>query len=64
LATQSSTLYANNISKLLLYMGEKDSFKLNLEDEVVRGATVLHNGKLMWPPPVMVDPSSPKQAAK
>ncbi|KIH62306.1 NAD(P)(+) transhydrogenase domain protein [Ancylostoma duodenale] len=64
LATQSSTLYANNISKLLLYMGEKDSFKLNLEDEVVRGATVLHNGKLMWPPPVMVDPSPPKQAAK
>ncbi|RCN38210.1 NAD(P)(+) transhydrogenase, alpha subunit [Ancylostoma caninum] len=64
LATQSSTLYANNISKLLLYMGEKDSFKLNLEDEVLRGATVLHDGKLMWPPPVVVDPSPPKQAAK
>ncbi|EYC00527.1 hypothetical protein Y032_0115g517 [Ancylostoma ceylanicum] len=64
LATQSSTLYANNISKLLLYMGEKDSFKLNMEDEVVRGATVLHNGKLMWPPPVTVDPSPAKPAAK
>ncbi|ETN81419.1 NAD(P) transhydrogenase subunit beta domain protein [Necator americanus] len=59
LATQSSTLYANNISKLLLYLGEKDSFKLNIEDEVVRGATVLHNGKLMWPPPAPVEPAKP-----
>ncbi|KHJ98870.1 NAD(P)(+) transhydrogenase, alpha subunit, partial [Oesophagostomum dentatum] len=64
LPTQSSTLYANNISKLLLYMGEKDMFKLNMEDEVVRGATVLHEGKLMWPPPAPVNPSPPKPEAK
>ncbi|KAK6766800.1 hypothetical protein RB195_026214 [Necator americanus] len=64
LATQSSTLYANNISKLLLYLGEKDSFKLNIEDEVVRGATVLHNGKLMWPPPAPVEPAKPAEKEK
>uniref|UniRef100_A0A158QRS3 proton-translocating NAD(P)(+) transhydrogenase n=1 Tax=Haemonchus placei TaxID=6290 RepID=A0A158QRS3_HAEPC len=34
LPTQASTLYANNISKLLLYMSDKDSFKMNLSDEV------------------------------
>ncbi|CAG9860426.1 unnamed protein product [Phyllotreta striolata] len=51
LPTQSSTLYANNISKFLLSMGEKNHFNINLEDEVVRGSIVLEKGKLMWPPP-------------
>lgn len=53
LPTQSSTLYANNISKFLLSMGEKDHFDIKLEDEVVRGSMVLQKGSLMWPPPVI-----------
>lgn len=53
LPTQSSTLYANNISKFLLSIGEKDHFNINLEDEVVRGSIVLRNGELLWPPPMM-----------
>ncbi|XP_055678422.1 NAD(P) transhydrogenase, mitochondrial-like [Lutzomyia longipalpis] len=53
LPTQSSTLYANNISKFLLSMGEKNHFDIRLEDEVVRGSIVLRNGELMWPPPVI-----------
>lgn len=53
LPTQSSTLYANNISKFLLSIGEKDHFHINLEDEVVRGSIVLKNGELMWPPPMI-----------
>lgn len=53
LPTQSSTLYANNLSKFLLSIGEKDHFHINLEDEVVRGSIVLHNGKLLWPPPML-----------
>ncbi|CAL8072391.1 unnamed protein product [Orchesella dallaii] len=54
LPTQSSTLYANNISKLLLSMEEKDvkdHFYINLEDEVVRGSIILQGGKMLWPPP-------------
>lgn len=51
LPTQSSTLYANNISKFLLSMSPKDYFHINLEDEVVRGALVLEKGELRWPPP-------------
>lgn len=53
LPTQSSTLYANNISKFLLSIGEKDHFYINLEDEVVRGSIVLKDGTLMWPPPMI-----------
>lgn len=53
LPTQSSTLYANNISKFLLSMGEKEHFDIRLEDPVVRGSIVLKNGDLMWPPPVL-----------
>lgn len=53
LPTQSSTLYANNISKFLLSIGEQNHFDIRLEDEVVRGSIVLRNGELMWPPPVI-----------
>uniref|UniRef100_A0A1L8DZU8 NAD(P) transhydrogenase, mitochondrial n=1 Tax=Nyssomyia neivai TaxID=330878 RepID=A0A1L8DZU8_9DIPT len=53
LPTQSSTLYANNISKFLLSIGEKNHFDIRMEDEVVRGSIVLRNGELMWPPPVI-----------
>ncbi|XP_033624217.1 NAD(P) transhydrogenase, mitochondrial-like [Asterias rubens] len=51
LPTQSSTLYANNISKLLLSMGSQKHFNVDLEDEVVRGSIILHEGEMMWPPP-------------
>ncbi|XP_055532528.1 NAD(P) transhydrogenase, mitochondrial-like [Wyeomyia smithii] len=62
LPTQSSTLYANNISKFLLSMSEKDSFVIKLEDEVVRGSMVLQNGNLMWPPPVIAVSAKPPPA--
>jgi len=64
LPTQSSTLYANNISKLLLSFGEKDHYNINLEDEVVRGSIILQNGELMWPPPPpKVEPGAAPAAA-
>ncbi|CAF3468900.1 unnamed protein product [Rotaria sp. Silwood1] len=51
LATQSSSLYANNISKFLLSIGSQDHFYIDLNDEVVRGSLILREGELMWPPP-------------
>ena len=51
LPTQSSTLYANNISKFLLSIGGQGHFNIDLEDEVVRGSIVLKDGQKMWPPP-------------
>ncbi|XP_070536766.1 NAD(P) transhydrogenase, mitochondrial-like [Ptychodera flava] len=54
LPTQSSTLYANNISKLLMSFTPekvKGQYYLDLEDEVTRGSMILHEGEMMWPPP-------------
>ena len=51
LAAQSSSLYANNISKFLLSIGRQDRFYIDLNDEVVRGSVSLREGELMWPPP-------------
>merc|ERR1712038_988002 len=51
LPTQASTLYANNLSKLLLSMaGTKDHYHLDFADDVVRGSIVLNKGEMAWPP--------------
>ena len=34
---------------------------VNLDDEVVRGAIVLHEGKIMWPPPAPPTPEAPPE---
>ena len=34
---------------------------IDLEDEVVRGAIVLHEGKMMWPPPAPPTPAAPPE---
>jgi NAD(P) transhydrogenase subunit alpha len=39
--------------------GVRAPFDLDLDDEVVRGAIVLHEGKIMWPPPVKEMPAAP-----
>ena len=53
LSTQSSQLYATNMRHLLSDMcPEKDGqLVVNMEDEVVRGATVVKAGEITWPPP-------------
>lgn len=49
---QSSSLYSNNISKLIQSMTTKDKkFTIDLTDEVVRGAIVTHKGEMLWPNP-------------
>ena len=53
LAAQSSQLYATNLRHLLSDMcPHKDGqLVVDMEDEVVRGATVVHKGEITWPPP-------------
>ncbi len=55
LAAQSSQLYATNLYNLIMEMcPEKDGkIKVDMEDEVVRGATVVHKGEVTWPPPAV-----------
>lgn len=62
LPTQSSTLYANNISKFLMSIGEKDHFNIRLEDEVVRGSIIVKEGELLWPPPPIAVSAQPPPA--
>ena len=53
LAKQSSTLYATNLLRLSeeLCKTKDGAFHVNMEDEVIRGATVIKDGTITWPPP-------------
>jgi NAD(P) transhydrogenase subunit alpha len=64
LATQSSQLYGTNLRHLLTDMTpEKDgNLTLDLEDEVVRGATVCTGGETLWPPPPPTISAGPAKA--
>lgn len=64
LPTQSSQLYGTNLRHLLTDMTpEKDgNMVINMEDEAVRGATVIHAGEITWPPPAPKLSAAPKQA--
>jgi H+-translocating NAD(P) transhydrogenase subunit alpha len=50
MAAQSSQLYGTNLCHLLSDMGGNDKYRVDLEDEVVRGALVVHEGKILPPP--------------
>jgi H+-translocating NAD(P) transhydrogenase subunit alpha len=58
-ATQSSQLYGTNIRHLLTDLTpQKDgAARIDMDDDVMRGATVVYQGAVSWPPP------PPKQAA-
>ena len=51
LAPTASQLYGTNLVHLLTDLGGAEKFRIDHEDEVVRGALVLEKGQLMWPPP-------------
>lgn len=53
MAAQSSTLYATNIRHMMTDLTpEKDGqVHHNMEDDVIRGATVAHEGAVTFPPP-------------
>ena len=50
MATLASQLYAANLVHFLEELGGDESFRIDPEDDVVRGSMVLHNGDLTWPP--------------
>ena len=59
LAPTASQLYGNNLVYLLTDMGGMKHFAVNEDDEVVRGALVLRDGVLKWPPPKKEAPPPP-----
>ena len=66
LPTQASQLYATNLRHLMSDMcPEKDgNLVIDMEDEVVRGATCVKEGKVTWPPPAPKLTAAPKSEAK
>jgi len=68
LAKQSSTLYATNLLRLSeeLCKSKDGKFNVNMEDEVIRGTTVIKDGSITWPPPApkLSAAPPPKPAAK
>lgn len=50
MANQASQLYGTNLWHLLKDMGGQKDFKIDLNDEVVRGALITQNGEIAWSP--------------
>jgi H+-translocating NAD(P) transhydrogenase subunit alpha len=50
---QSSTLYANNLLRLTeeLCKTKDGQINVNMEDDALRGLTVIKDGSITWPPP-------------
>jgi NAD(P) transhydrogenase subunit alpha len=53
LSKQASTLYATNLLRFAEELSpDKDgAFNVDMDDEVIRGATVVKEGAITWPPP-------------
>ena len=63
LAPTASQLYGTNLLHLLAEMGGGTGFRIDQENPIVRGAIVVHDGTLLWPPPRIIPPTKPAAAA-
>ena len=70
MAAQASTLYATNIRHMLTDLTPKKDGVIihNMEDDVIRGATVTHAGAITFPPPppkiAAIAAAKPKEKAQ
>ena len=64
LARQSSSLYANNLLRLTeeLCKTKDGLINVNMEDDALRGLTVIKEGSITWPPPPPKLPAAPAAA--
>jgi NAD(P) transhydrogenase subunit alpha len=65
LARQSSMLYSNNLLRLTeeLCKTKDGQINVNMEDDAIRGLTVIKDGEITWPPPPLKLPTAPAAAA-
>jgi NAD(P) transhydrogenase subunit alpha len=60
MASMSSQLYGATVTALLDELRDDNgNLHVDLDNEVVRGAIVLHEGKMLWPPPLPPAPPEP-----
>src|SRR5487761_2552705 len=66
LAKQSSTLYATNLFRLTeeLCKTKDGIINVNMEDDAIRGLTVIKDGEITWPAPALKLPAAKPAAAK
>ncbi len=70
MAAQASTLYSTNIRHMLTDLTPKKDGVIfhNMEDDVIRGATVTHDGAITFPPPppkiAAIAAAKPKEKVK
>lgn len=64
LSRQSSTLYSTNLLRLTeeLCKTKDGIINVNMEDDAIRGLTVIKNGEVTWPPPAPKLPAAPAKA--
>jgi len=65
LAKQSSVLYATNQLRLTeeLCKAKDGQIVVNMEDDAIRGFTVIKDGEITWPPPPLTLPAPPAPKA-
>ena len=61
LSKQSSTLYATNLLRLTeeLCKTKDGIIDVNMDDDAIRGLTVIKDGEITWPPPPLKLPAPP-----
>jgi NAD(P) transhydrogenase subunit alpha len=63
LAKQSSTLYSTNLFRLAeeLCKTKDGVINVNMDDDAIRGLTVIKDGAITWPPPPLKQVASPQK---
>jgi NAD(P) transhydrogenase subunit alpha len=61
LSRQASILYGNNLLRLTeeLCKTKDGTINVNMEDDAIRGLTVIKQGEITWPPPPIKMPATP-----
>ena len=50
LAVHSSQMYARNVTSLIELLAPKGALNIDMNDEIIRGACVAHEGRVLYPP--------------